>query len=109
MPPGPAPAAPGRDGDPAGEPREPVPTPDPMSEEEWLAWCEVAAGQDESFDPDGPPPPGEDVLTAAELAGIAEAVEGVARAAAAGARLGTTGALAVLAASPGRRGPGQPV
>jgi len=114
MPPEPALPGPGRDGDPAREPREPVPFPDPMSQEEWLAWCEATAGQEELFDPEewydpeGPPPPGEDVLTAAELAGIAEAVEGVARAAAAGARLGTTGALGVLAASAGRRGPGQP-
>ena len=29
---GPVPAGSGRDGDPAGEPREPVPTPDPMSD-----------------------------------------------------------------------------
>ena len=119
MPRGPALPGPGRDGDPAREPREPTATPDPLfeealTEEEWLAWCAATAGQDEPFDPeewydpDGPPPPGEDVLTAAELAGIAEAVEGVARAAADGARLGTTGALAVLAASAGRRGPGQP-
>jgi hypothetical protein len=105
---------PGRDGDPVREPREPVPAPDPLSEQEWLAWCEASAGLDEPcdpevwWDPDGPPPPGEDELTAAELAGIAEAVEGVARAAVLAARLGTTGALAVLAASPGRRGPGQP-
>ncbi len=87
---------------------------DPLSEQEWLAWCEATAGQDppcdpeEWFDPGGPPPPGEDELTAGELAGIAEAVAGVARAAAMGARLGTAGARAVLAASPGRRGPGQP-
>jgi hypothetical protein len=103
---------------------EPVPAPDPLfeealfeealTEEDWLAWCEATAGQAEPFDPEewfdpgGPPPPGPDELSAAELAGIAEAVEGVARAAAVGARLGTTGALAVLAASPGRRGPGQP-
>jgi hypothetical protein len=87
---------------------------DPLSEAEWLAWCEATAGPDEPFDPaewfdpDGPPPPGEDVLTAAELGGIADAVEGVARASADGARLGTAGALAVLATSAGRRGPGQP-
>jgi Domain of unknown function (DUF222) len=85
-----------------------------MSEQEWLAWCEATAGQDEPFDPEewydpeGPPPPGEDELTAAELAEIAEAVEGVARAAADGARLSIAGALGVLAASAGRRGPGQP-
>jgi hypothetical protein len=114
VPQGPAPADPGRDGDPAQEPREPVPNPDPMSEAEWLAWCEATAGQDQPFDPEewwdpqDPPAPGEDELTAAELAGIVDAVEGVAAAAAAGPRLGATGALAVLAASAGRRGPGQP-
>ena len=54
-----------------------------MTEEEWLAWCEATAGQDEPFDPqewwdpEGPPPPSENALTAAELAGIAEAVEGM--------------------------------
>jgi hypothetical protein len=103
-----------RPGDPV-EYWEPVITrPDPMSEEEREAWLDAVAGQGEPFDPevwydpDGPPPPGEDALTLEELAGITEAVEGQARAAAVAARLGTTGALAVLAASPGRRGPGQP-
>ena len=114
MSPEPALPGPGRDGDPAAEPREPVPGPDPLSEEDWLAWCEATAGQDEPFDPgewrdpEGPPPPGEDELTPGELAGIAEAVQGAAAAAAAGARLGAAGALGVIAASAGRRGPGQP-
>ena len=51
---GPAPAGPGRDGDPAREPGEPVPSPDPMTEEEWLAWC------DSQVDPGEPPDPGEE-------------------------------------------------
>ena len=44
---GPAPGGSGREEDPAREPGEPVPTPDPLTEEEWLAWCEATAGQDE--------------------------------------------------------------
>ena len=65
-------------GDPV-ESWEPVITrPDPLSEKEWLAWCAATAGLEEPFDPeewfdpDGPPPPGEDALTPAELAEIAE-------------------------------------
>ena len=74
--------------------------PDPMTEEEREAWLDALAGEDEPVDPaeypdpDGPPPPGEDELTAEELAGIGEAAEGVARAAVNGARSGTTGAWA---------------
>ena len=49
MPPGPAHA------DPASEPGDPVPTPDWMSAEEWLAWCDAAAAID-----DEPPPDSED-------------------------------------------------
>ena len=53
MPPRPAPAAPERDGDPVREPPEPVPTPDPMTEEDWLAWCDATAARDEPpGDPD---------------------------------------------------------
>ncbi|MGD0241060.1 MAG: hypothetical protein ABSB59_12125, partial [Streptosporangiaceae bacterium] len=37
--------------DPASGPGDPVPTPDWMSEDEWLAWCDAAADGDE-------PPPG---------------------------------------------------
>jgi len=91
---------------------EPVITrPDPMTEEEREAWLDAL---DEPFDPEeypdpeGPPPPGEDELTAEEIAGIGEAAEAEARAAADGARLGATGALAAIAALAGRRGPGQP-
>src|SRR5271157_4405954 len=91
-----------------------APTPDPMSAEEWEAWLDHLAEEDEPFDPEeypdpeGPPPPGEDELTAEEIAGIGEATEAEARAAVNGARSGTTGALAVIAALAGRRGPGQP-
>jgi hypothetical protein len=61
MPPGPAPADPGRDEDPAREPRDPdparepgdpVPAPDPMTQEDWRAWCDSQADQDEPPDPD---------------------------------------------------------
>ena len=103
---------------PPGDPIEPgwepvITRPDPMSAEEWEAWLDHLT-EDEPFDPeeypdpDGPPPPGEDELTAEEIAGIAETTEAEARAAAAAARSGTTGALAALAARAGRRGPGQP-
>ena len=73
-----------------------------------------ASHQDEPFDPeeypdpDGPPPPGEDELTAEELAEIREATESEVWAAANGARSGTAGALAAIAALGGRHGPGQP-
>ena len=129
MPQGPAPADPGRDDSrpgtppgpgqapPSGVPVEPdwepvITRPDPMTEEEREAWLDALAGEDEPVDPaeypdpDGPPPPGEDELTAEELAGIGEAAEGVARAAVNGARSGTTGALGAIAALGGRRGPG---
>ncbi len=91
-----------------------APAPDPMPAAVWEAWLDHPADDEPSdeegwLDPeDGVPPPGEDVLTAAELAEIGEAVAGEARAAADAARLGTTGALAAIAASAGRRGPGQP-
>src|SRR5271167_498130 len=121
MPPESAPADPGRDEPQPGDPMqdapydwEPVITrPDPMTEEEREAWLDAPA-EDEPFDPEeypdpeGPPPPGEDELTAGEIAGIGEAAEAEARAAVDGARLGATGALAVIAALAGRRGPGQP-
>jgi hypothetical protein len=91
---------------------EPVITrPDPMTEEEreaWLDALEEPFDPEEYPDPDGPPPPGEDELTAQEIAGIREAAEAEARAAAAAARSGAAGAPAAIAASAGRRGPGQP-
>ncbi len=89
MPQEPAPADPGRDEPRPGDPMqdapydwEPVITrPDPMTEEEREAWLDALAGEDEPFDPEeypdpeGPPPPGEDELTAEEIAGIREATE----------------------------------
>ena len=96
MPSVPAPADPGRDEDPAWLDR------DPMTAGEREAWLDRLCAQDD--DPsDGPqeywdpescaPPPGQDELTADELAGV--------RAAAADEM------LALDAASTGRRGPGQ--
>jgi len=105
MPPGPVPADPGRAKSRPGARPEPDPgwgpvitCPDPMTAEEREAW--LAAEDGEPFDPgewpdpDGPPPPGEDELTAEEIAEI--------RAAAADEL------LALKAADTGRRGPGQP-
>ena len=130
MPPGPAPADPGREQSQPVTPPAPVQAPppaagddvwepvitrpDPVSEQELEAWLDHMAEQDEPFDPeeypdpDGPPPPGEDELTAAEIAEVAEVVQAEARGAANGARAGTAGALALIAALGGRRGPGQP-
>ena len=103
---GPAPAGSGRDGDPAR-----VPTPDPVTEEEWLAWCEATAGQDEPTDPDeeepdldGLPGPWEydlDALVADCRRITVEEAAACARA----ARLGLAGGQPVGLA---RRGPGQP-
>ena len=105
--------------EPSGDPVEYEPTdwepvvthPDPMTEEERAAWLDDLAepfDPEEYPDPDGPPPPGEDELTAGEIAGIGAAAEAEAQAAAQAARSGTTGALAAIAALGGRRGPGQP-
>jgi Domain of unknown function (DUF222) len=96
MPSVPAPADPGRDEDPAWPDR------DPMTAAEREAWLDRLCAQDddpsdapqEYLDPQSSaPPPGQDELTADELAGIR---------AAAGDEL-----LALDAASTGRRGPGQ--
>src|SRR5690242_4673697 len=96
MPSVPAPADPGRDGDPAWLDR------DPMTTGEREAWLDRLCAQDddpsdapqEYWDPESStPPPGEDELTAEELAGIAAAAAGE--------------GLALDAASTGRRGPGQ--
>src|SRR5690242_3029389 len=96
MPSVPAPADPGRDEDPAWVDR------DPMTAAEREAWLDRLCAQDddpadapqEYWDPEScVPPPGQDELTAEELAGVATAAadEG----------------LALDAASTGRRGPGQ--
>src|SRR5881392_4067496 len=92
----PAPADPGWDEDPAWLDR------DPMTAAEREAWLDRLCAQDddpsdapqEDRDPEScAPPPGQDELTADELAGIAEA---------AGDEI-----FALDAASTGRRGPGQ--
>jgi len=92
----PAPGDPGRDEDPAWLDR------DPMTAEEREAWLDRLCGQDddprddpqEYWDPEScAPPPGEDELTGAELAGIGAAA--------------ADEMLALDAASTGRRGPGQ--
>ena len=96
MPSVPAPADPGRDEDPARPDR------DPMTAAEREAWLDRLCAQDddpsdapqEYWDPGScAPPPGQDELTADELAGVR---------AAAGDEM-----LALDAASTGRRGPGQ--
>ena len=96
MPSVPAPADPGRDEDPAWLDR------DPMTAAEREAWLDRLCAQDddpsddpqEYRDPEScAPPPGQDELTAEELAGIREAA--------------ADEMLALDAASTGRRGPGQ--
>ena len=96
MPSVPAPADPGRDGDPAWLDR------DPMTAAEREAWLDRLCAQDddpadaplEYRDPEAcAPPPGQDELTADELAGVAAAA--------------ADELLALDAASTGRRGPGQ--
>ena len=95
MPSVPAPADPGRDGDPAWLDRDPV---SPQKQRAWLDWlCEQdddpADDPQEYWDPEsGAPPPWQDELTAAELDGIREAA--------------ADEMLALDAASTGRRGPG---
>jgi hypothetical protein len=96
MPSVPAPAAPGWGEDPAWLDR------DPMTAAEREAWLDRLCARDddpadapeEYWDPEScAPPPGQDELTAAELAGIGEAAADELR--------------ALDAASTGRRGPGQ--
>ena len=95
MPSVPAPADPGRDGDPAWPDRDPV---SPEKQQAWLDWlCEQdddpADDPQEYWDPEsGAPPPGQDELTAAELVEVREAA--------------ADEMLALDAASTGRRGPG---
>ena len=108
---GSAPPGPERDEDPAGESREPVPTPDPMSAEDWQAWCDSVSDQDEPPDPDEqePDPDGLPGMWEFDLEAVvadcrritAEQAAACARA----ARLGLDGGQPV---GLGRRGPGQP-
>ena len=109
---GPVPAGSGRDGDPAGEPCEPVPTPDPMSEEDWRAWCDSVTDQDERPDPDDELEPDPDGLAGvweydldAVVAECRRITAAEAEACARAARLGQSGGQPV---GLGRRGPGQP-
>jgi len=111
MPQGPAPANPGRDGDPAREPREPVPGPDPVTEEEWLAWCTVTAEKDEPPDPDEEEPdpdglPGPWEYDLAQV--VADCRRITADEAAACARATRLGLLGGQPVGLERRGPGQP-
>jgi hypothetical protein len=93
MPPEPVPADPGWDDDPAWLDR------DPVTEEEREAWLDWLCEHDddpfdapqEYWDPESCTPPGQDELTAGELAGMWEAADEL---------------LAVEAATTGRRGPG---
>ena len=123
MHPEPAPADRERDEDPAsGAPEpvedevvawEPVVTrPDPMSAADLQALLDAVTDDDEPWwlqegdpDPDDPPPP-EDYDLREIAAECRQVAQDQARATADAARLGTTGALAAIAAA--RRGPGQP-
>ena len=109
MPQGPVPGGSGRDGDPAREPHLPVPTPDPVGEEEWLAWCEAVAGQEEPPDPDEVEDPGSAVAWECDLdAIVAECRRVSAEEAAACARAVRLGWLSGQPVDLLRRGPGQP-
>jgi hypothetical protein len=84
-----------------------------MTDEDWEARLAVLTPEppDPELDPDPEdcaPPPGQDELTPAEIAGCRELAAADARAAVHAVRLGGTGALALAAAALGRRGPGQP-
>jgi hypothetical protein len=127
--PEPAPPEPGRDSDPArrqGDPGDPrfdqtgqwrplPPGADWMDDAQWEARCSPTAGAEEPEDPDleleedpdcGPPPELDDAQLAALVVEARELSAEEARAAVRAARLGTTGALAAIAAD--RRGPGIP-
>jgi Domain of unknown function (DUF222) len=89
-----------------------VTRPDPMTEEEQQALLDAVTDQDAPWwleegnpDPEDDPPPEQDDLPEID-AQCRQIAEDQARAAATAARLGTTGALAAIAAA--RRGPGQP-
>ena len=109
MPPRPAPAAPERDGDPVREPPEPVPTPDPMTEEDWLAWCDATAARDEPpGDPDEEEPDSSVPWDCDLEQLVAECHQITAEEAALAARAARLGLPGGQFITPGRRGPGQP-
>jgi hypothetical protein len=91
-----------------------VTRPDWMTGEDLRARLDAVTDADEPWwqlegdpDPEGDPPPGDYDLRQIEAEGR-RAAEDQARADAAAARLGVTGALGAVAALNGRRGPGQP-
>ena len=111
MPRGPAPAGSGRDEDPAREPREPVPTPDPMTEEDWQAWCDWQEDQDEPPDPDEEEPDPDGLAAPWEYdldAIVADCRRVTAEEAAACARAARLGLPVGQPVGLARRGPGQP-
>src|SRR5208283_5976860 len=111
MPQGPTPAHPGRDGDPAWQPHEPVPGPDPVTEEEWLAWCAATADLDEPPDPDDREPDPDGLPGAWEYdleQVVADCRRISAEEAAAYARAARVGLAGGQPVGLGRRGPGQP-
>ncbi len=88
-----------------------MPTPDPMTEEDWRAWCDWQADQDEppdpdeeEPDPDGPAAPWEYDLDAI----VADCRRITAEQAAACARAARLGQPAGQPVGLARRGPGQP-
>src|SRR6266704_1589415 len=109
MPQGPDPVGPGRDENPAGEPGDPVPAPDvTAAEEEWLAWCDAAADQDEPSDPDEEDPDSAAPWDYDLDAIIAECRQVTAEEAALAARAARRGLPGGTPVADGRRGPGQP-
>jgi Domain of unknown function (DUF222) len=111
MPPGPVPLGSGQGEDPAREPRDPVPAPDPMTAEDWQAWCESQAEEDEPPDPDEvePDPDGLPGSWGYDLdAVVAECRRITAEQAAACARAARLGQPAGQPVALKRRGPGQP-
>src|SRR6266567_767487 len=109
MPQGPDPVGPGRDENPAGEPGDPVPAPDvTAAEEEWLAWCDAAADQDEPSDPDEEDPDSAAPWDYDLDAIIAECRQVTAEETAAAARAARLGLPAGQPIPLARRGPGQP-
>src|SRR6266699_2837819 len=109
MPQGPDPVGPGRDANPAGEPGDPVPAPDvTAAEEEWLAWCDAAADQDEPSDPDEEDPDSAAPWDYDRDAIIAECRQVTAEETAAAARAARLGLPAGQPIPLARRGPGQP-
>jgi Domain of unknown function (DUF222) len=94
MPAEPVPADPGWDDDPAWLDRDPVTAEDREAWLDRLAELDEPPDPEEYWDPDGPPPPGEDQLTPDEVAEIQAAA--------------ADEMLAAEAADAGRRGPGHP-